>query len=109
MLLPTAGDQIPALPLFLSNRTWVDLRPQLNETGLDRLQWGITGQKPRRSSPRPADSAGQRAAARFLAAADGTYLPHLARQYLDAAGRQLGAIDNQRRASPDGSSPPPVT
>ncbi len=62
VLLPTAGDQIPALPLFLTNRTWVDLRPQLNETGLDRLQWGITGQMPRGSSPRPVDSAGQRTA-----------------------------------------------
>lgn len=62
VLLPTAGDKIPELPLFLTNRTWVDLRPRLNEADLDRLQWGITGQKPPRSSMRPADSAGQRAA-----------------------------------------------
>lgn len=38
-------------------------------------------------------------AARFLAAADGTYLPHLAQQHLDDAERQLAAIDNLRLTS----------
>jgi energy-coupling factor transporter ATP-binding protein EcfA2 len=38
-------------------------------------------------------------AARFLAAADGTYLPHLAQQHLDDAERQLAAIDNLRVSS----------
>lgn len=44
-LLPGAPGA-PDLPLFLANRTWVDLRPQMTEAGLDRLEWGITGIKP---------------------------------------------------------------
>jgi len=41
--------------LFLKQFTWVDLRDGLTEEGLDRLQWGVTGKKPRkrkRSPPR---------------------------------------------------------
>jgi hypothetical protein len=45
VLLPGAGAE-PELPLFLGNRTWVDLRAGLTEAGLDRLQWGSTGKKP---------------------------------------------------------------
>ncbi len=45
VLLPRAPKQ-PELPLFLQAFTWVDLRGGLNEEGLDRLVWGITGQKP---------------------------------------------------------------
>lgn len=47
VLLPGASSQ-PKLPLFLRQVTWVDLRAGLTPTGLDRLQWGITGIKPRR-------------------------------------------------------------
>ncbi len=39
----------PELPMFLSERTWVDLRPQAdsgNLTPFDRLIWGITGKGP---------------------------------------------------------------
>jgi len=39
----------PSLPPFLERFTWVDLREGLTETGLDRIEWGITGVKPRRS------------------------------------------------------------
>ena len=46
-LLPGAPRQ-PKLPMFLGNRTWVDLRNGLTAEGLDRLQWGITGVKPPR-------------------------------------------------------------
>lgn len=35
--------------MFLSNRTWVDLRPALSEVGLEKLVWGITGVKPNQS------------------------------------------------------------
>jgi len=42
VLLPNASDS-PELPLFLANRTFVDLRNGLSKEGLDRLQWGITG------------------------------------------------------------------
>lgn len=50
VLLPGAP-QKPELPLFLKQFTWVDLRGGLTETGLGQLQWGITGEKPRRPKP----------------------------------------------------------
>ncbi len=37
----------PILPLFLKQFTWVDLRSGLTKDGLDQLEWGITGKKPR--------------------------------------------------------------
>jgi tetratricopeptide (TPR) repeat protein len=45
VLLPDAPAK-PDLPLFLAQNTWVDLRGGINDEGLDRLQWGITGKKP---------------------------------------------------------------
>jgi hypothetical protein len=45
VLLPGAPAQ-PDLPLFLGNRTWVDLRSGFTQDGLNRLVWGITGAKP---------------------------------------------------------------
>ena len=45
VLLPGAPSQ-PELPMFLRNRTWVDLRDGLTAAGLDKLVWGITGKKP---------------------------------------------------------------
>ncbi|HBL25662.1 MAG TPA: transcriptional regulator [Acidobacteria bacterium] len=51
VLLPGAPEK-PMLPIFLKRFTWVDLRSGLNEEeGVDRLQWGITGEKPDRSKP----------------------------------------------------------
>jgi tetratricopeptide (TPR) repeat protein len=44
VLLPGAPAR-PALPLFLRDFTWVDLRHGLTPDGLDRLHWGITGVK----------------------------------------------------------------
>ena len=44
VLLPGAPDR-PELPLFLRQFTWVDLRSGLSDDGLDRLQWGITGER----------------------------------------------------------------
>lgn len=49
VLLPGAPAQ-PELPMFLGNRTWVDLRDGFTKAGLARLEWGITGQKPERSA-----------------------------------------------------------
>ncbi|MGH7552945.1 MAG: toll/interleukin-1 receptor domain-containing protein, partial [Longimicrobiales bacterium] len=46
VLLPGAPAK-PTLPLFLRRFTWVDLREGLSQDGLDRLEWGITGIKPR--------------------------------------------------------------
>jgi hypothetical protein len=45
VILPDAP-RPPDRPLFLNNRTWVDLRPALSEDGLNRLVWGITNVKP---------------------------------------------------------------
>jgi tetratricopeptide (TPR) repeat protein len=45
VLLPGAPDR-PQLPLFLRAFTWVDLRRGVTAEGLDRLQWGILGEKP---------------------------------------------------------------
>ena len=45
VLLPDAALK-PELPMFLANRTWVDLRPAVTDEKLDRLEWGITGIKP---------------------------------------------------------------
>ena len=46
VLLPGAPET-PDLPLFLRQHTWVDLRGGIDQVGLDRLVWGITGIKPR--------------------------------------------------------------
>jgi tetratricopeptide (TPR) repeat protein len=45
VLLPEAPDGVK-VPMFLGNRTWVDLRPDVPDGALDRLVWGITGRKP---------------------------------------------------------------
>jgi|GEM_PF-4961601 len=46
VLLPGALHE-PELPLFLQEFTWVDLRAGLTEAALDRLEWGVTGRRPR--------------------------------------------------------------
>jgi adenylate cyclase len=46
VLLPGAPASIE-LPLFLSQFTWVDLRSGMTKEGMDRLEWGITGHKPK--------------------------------------------------------------
>ena len=45
VLLPDAPN-VPHLPFFLADRTWVDLRPAITKENLGRLVWGITGKKP---------------------------------------------------------------
>ncbi len=44
VLLPGAPD-IPTLPVFLAELTWVDLRFGMTPQALDKLVWGITGNK----------------------------------------------------------------
>ncbi len=44
VILPDVS-HVPSLPLFLQNRTWVDLRPCFSEIGLGKLEWGITGRR----------------------------------------------------------------
>src|SRR4030095_7242938 len=46
VLLPGASAP-PRLPLFLRQLTWVDWRGGLDQARVDRLEWGITGIKPR--------------------------------------------------------------
>jgi tetratricopeptide (TPR) repeat protein len=45
VLLPNAPTR-PDLPMFLGNRTWVDIRGGLKKDDVDKLVWGITGTKP---------------------------------------------------------------
>ncbi len=45
VLLPGAARD-PQLPLFLTQFTWVDLRGGIDDFGIDRLVWGITGDRP---------------------------------------------------------------
>jgi hypothetical protein len=56
VVLPGAPAQ-PELPLFLTNRTWVDLRGGLDGDGIARLVWGITGRAPG-IPPLPGDAGG---------------------------------------------------
>jgi hypothetical protein len=44
VLLPGCPEE-PELPLFLSDFKWVDLRDGLNDAGVGKLFWGITGKK----------------------------------------------------------------
>lgn len=53
VLLPKAPSQ-PELPMFLGNRTWVDMRGGFTSHELDKLQWGITGL---RREPAPSSNA----------------------------------------------------
>jgi len=62
VLLPGALE-MPKLPIFLVRFTWIDLGGGLTEEGLDRLQWGITGEKPNRSKPPAIPTAAPEAAA----------------------------------------------
>lgn len=53
VLLPSAKQA--DLPIFLSNRGWVDLRSGFTTEGIAHLLWGITGKKPSLSPlPHPA-------------------------------------------------------
>jgi TIR domain len=59
VLLPGAPAEVK-LPLFLEAFTWVDLRQGLSADGLERLRWGITGEKPPDATPGgSADGLGQ--------------------------------------------------
>ena len=44
LLLPESSLK-PELPMFLGNRTWVDLRSGYDDSGMQKLLWGITGRK----------------------------------------------------------------
>lgn len=44
VLLPNC-DVVPELPLFLKEFTWVDLRSGVRRAGIERLIWGLTGER----------------------------------------------------------------
>lgn len=44
VLLP--GATKPDLPMFLGNRTWIDLSSGLSAEGISAIIWGVTGRKP---------------------------------------------------------------
>lgn len=44
VVLPDAGEE-PGIPMFLGNRTWVDLRSGFVPASIALLLWGITGKK----------------------------------------------------------------
>jgi len=46
VVLPLGPDILPELPIFLTNRTWVILRPAITAENLGMLIWGITGSRP---------------------------------------------------------------
>lgn len=50
VLLPGVPEK-PELPLFVRAFTWVDLRAGITGAGVDRLVWGITGEKPEPAYP----------------------------------------------------------
>jgi len=49
VLLPRAPKEIPELPLFIGNRTWVDLRSGLSEAGINDLVSATRASASRRS------------------------------------------------------------
>jgi hypothetical protein len=51
VLLPGAPREV-RLPLFLRQFSWIDLRAGITEEGLERLVWGIAGEKPRQPTTR---------------------------------------------------------
>lgn len=63
VLLPDAPAK-PELPLFLRGITWVDFRNGLTEVALERLEWGIRGEKsgrsPRGQKERPSGPEGRK-------------------------------------------------
>ncbi len=47
VLLPTCPTEVPELPFFLKQLTWVDLREGKEDSGFYNLIWGITGIRPK--------------------------------------------------------------
>jgi len=84
------GQTQAGLPLWLANRTWVDLRPSTEpdpRRGLERLLWGITGDPP--SPAAPGSSAAALGAREWLACTldHGEQIKQVERCLLDRDGR----------------------
>jgi hypothetical protein len=48
-VIPVLLRGAPPLPLFLQEFTWVNLDKGFKKTAIDRLVWGIKGEKPMKS------------------------------------------------------------
>ena len=85
VLLPGAP-AIPKLPLFLQAFTWVDLRDGLTDSGLEKLAWGITGNKSGQSSrpDKPPEGSGATLAALRTAILADAALPELDEKAIQA-------------------------
>jgi len=83
VLLPGCPTK-PELPLFLRNRTWVDLREGYTPAGIARLVWGITGERPYQQAhePEPPHDLPSTPAQLWPAAPDGLDKPDRADCYL---------------------------
>ncbi|TAN53778.1 MAG: toll/interleukin-1 receptor domain-containing protein [Methylococcaceae bacterium] len=100
VLLPGAPHQ-PDLPMFLTNRTWVDLRSGFTDQGLDNVVWGVTGVKPKISAtpvtesndPSPTQQRDQQAFENKIRAviAESLLQPHLA-AWVDALAKRLPCV-----------------
>jgi Holliday junction resolvasome RuvABC ATP-dependent DNA helicase subunit len=64
VLLHGAPERVE-LPIFLSGRSWVDLREGYTAASLDRLVWGISGRKPASSSTPTGDVSHAKKSARL--------------------------------------------
>ncbi|MGB8167664.1 MAG: toll/interleukin-1 receptor domain-containing protein [Chthoniobacteraceae bacterium] len=97
VLLPGAPEDVK-LPRFLKGFTWVDLRRGLTPDGLERLRWGITGEKPLPNAPTvclakvtPDLRKSRDAVATYLASAKLNVLP--AKQYPADPAKLLLALE----------------
>lgn len=97
VLLPGAPADVK-LPMFLDAFTWVDLRNGLTADGLERLRWGITGEKPREDAPTvcmakitPDLRKARDTVASYLASARINILP--AKPYSGDSGKFLPALE----------------
>jgi hypothetical protein len=87
VLLPGAPTDVK-LPLFLEAFTWVDLRNGLTADGLERLRWGITGEKSRENAATvPLSSLAKMFGFLSYARADSEQVLPIAKQLREAGAR----------------------
>ncbi|HZF07148.1 MAG TPA: TIR domain-containing protein, partial [Thermoanaerobaculia bacterium] len=99
VLLPGAARK-PALPLFLQAFTWVDLRNGITRQGIDRLVYGITGEKPPAPPPKPSHGVRTEPVVGAPAAAERSVTEDLAEAYrrkeeLTIAGGDTRAVERE--------------
>ncbi len=93
VLLPGAA---PELSLFLAQHMWVDLRDGIAAEGLDRLVWGITGEKPTAAEPVDGEAL---STSENYADADAAYCAWAGEQHRSVSLIGVGGGDIQLRLS----------